>query len=101
MRSLVCFVVGALGHFALSTLGIVFGLRAAFETQGSFWDAPLLAGIAYLSAALLAPLGLLRFVLPASWRGGFGEIVILSLLVGAAAVGLMHAVRLVRRRRNA
>ncbi|MDH4172447.1 MAG: hypothetical protein OEZ09_01695 [Betaproteobacteria bacterium] len=101
MRFLLWFLAVAAGHFVLSAAGTVLALRAAFETQASFWDAPLLASLAHLSALLLAPLKLVRPLLPPSWHGGFGEIAVVSVLVAAAAVALMHAARTLRRRGNA
>lgn len=98
MRLFLWFVAIAAGYFALSATGSVLALRAAFETQGSFWDAPLLASLAHLSSLLLAPLRIVRPLLPASWHGGFGEIAVVSLLVAAAAVALMPVAGFLLRR---
>ena len=101
MRFLVWFLAIAAGHFVLSAAGSVLALRAAFEAQGGFWDAPLLASLAHLAALLLAPLRIVRPLLPPSWHGGFGEIAAVSVFIAAAAVALMHAARKLRRRGNA
>lgn len=100
MRSLAWFLGIASLHFVLSVAGSVLALRAAFDTQVGFWAAPGAATLAYLSAILLAPLELVRVILPAEWRGGYAEIATVSILFGAVAVGILHLSRALRSRRG-
>jgi hypothetical protein len=100
MRSIAWFFGIASLHFVLSVAGTVLALRAAFDTQASFWAAPGAATLAYLSALLLAPLDLVRIILPAVWRDGYTEIAIVSVIFGAAAVGLLHLIRALRSRKG-
>jgi pheromone shutdown protein TraB len=99
MRSLAWFLGVAALHFALSAAGAILGLRAAFDTQVSFWAAPVAASLSYLSGVLMAPLAFVRPMLPAGWRDGYAEIAVVSVLFGAAAVALLHLGRALRSRR--
>jgi hypothetical protein len=104
MRSLVCFLGIAFLHFILSMAGLVLALRAGFAVQGGqlwagFLKEPIAVTLAYLSEALLAPLGLIRFILPTGWCGGYAEIMVVSILFGAVAVGILHLSRAFRSRR--
>jgi hypothetical protein len=95
MRSLTLFVtVGAL-HFVLSVTGAVVSLRASFNSQAGWREAPIEVAFAWLSAVLLAPLTCAQRVLPPDWRShtGYPEIAAVSVGFGAAAVGLLHVWR--------
>lgn len=83
-------------HFLVSVVGTIVSLRAAFDTQASFWAAPGAAVLADVSAILLAPLEHMRPVLPAAWRGSYAEIAAVSALFGGVTVGLLHLSRLFR-----
>ena len=98
MRTLALFCVVAVLHFVLSVVGILAVLPAAFDTQAGFWAAPGKAILAWTAAALLAPLGWARPLLPE--RAGFGyiEIAAVSVLFGLAAVGLAALWRALRGR---
>lgn len=90
MRTLALFSLVAVLHFVLSVVGILAVLPAAFDTQAGFGAAPGKAILAWTSAVLLAPLDWARPLLPE--RAGFGylEIAAVSILFGAAAVGLVR-----------
>jgi hypothetical protein len=90
------FLLVALSHFVVSVAGVLVALPAAFDTQAGFWEAPGKAALAWISAALLAPLDWLQPLWPA--RSGFGyvDIAVISILFGAAAVGLARLWRAFR-----
>ena len=96
MRSLACFLGAAGLHFAVSVAGSVLALRAAFDTQVSFWTAPGVATLVSVSEVLLAPLILVRVIVPAGWQGGYAEIATVSVLFGAVTVGLLDLWRALR-----
>lgn len=100
MRTLALFTVVAVLHFVLSVLGILTVLPAAFDAQAGFWAAPGKVILAWTSTALLAPLDWARPLLPE--RAGFGyiEIAAVSVLFGAAAVGLARLWRALRGQRK-
>jgi len=100
MRSAVLFLIVATVHFVLSVVGVVVSLPAAFDTQVGFWAAPGKASLALLSAILLAPLAWAQPFLPVSTGTGYIEIAFVSVLFGAAAVGVVHVWRAVRFPRN-
>ena len=80
----------ALLHFVLSVGGTVRALPAAFDTQVSVWHAPLSAAMSALSTILLAPVPIVRPILPAAWRNGYLEIATVSVLVAAVATVLLR-----------
>ena len=86
LRPLAVFSIVSTLHFVLSVTGLAFMLPAAFETQGGagFWAAPGKTLLAWMGAALLAPLALF----PARSDFGFGEIGIVSVFFGLAALGV-------------
>lgn len=105
MRSLALFLAVAVLHFALSTVGLVLSIRAAFDTQVSFWASPGTATLAWLAGVLLSPLDYLQKLLPEGWRSGPGfpgwhEIATVSVFFGATAVVLLHLSRALRRDRD-
>ena len=87
MRMLALFTIVAVLHFVLSVVGVIVALPAAFDTQAGFWAAPGKALLAWIAGILLAPLAWAQPLLP---QPGFGyaEIAVVSVLFGAAAVGL-------------
>lgn len=99
MRMLGLFLLVAVLHFALSVAGVLAALPAAFDTQAGFWAAPGKALLAWTSAVLLAPLDWLQPLMPAHASSGYGEIAVVSVLFGAAAVGLARLHRALRRRK--
>lgn len=96
MQSLAIFLVVAVVHFVLSVAGVVVALPAAFDTQAGFWAAPGKATLAWSAAVLLAPLAWIRPLLPEASRYGYAEIALVSVLFGAAAVGVARLRRIVR-----
>lgn len=101
VRLLAVFLVVAILHFLLSVAGVLAVLPAAFDTQAGFWAAPGTAMLAWTSAALLAPLDWMRPLLPGATGFGYGEIALVSVLFGAAAVGIARLWRILRdRKRN-
>lgn len=106
MRSLGLFFVVAVLHFALSSVGLVLSIRAAFDAQASFWAAPGEATLAWFAGVLLSPLRYLQKLLPEGWRSdpgfpGYLEIATVSVIFGATAVALLHLWRALRRGRDA
>ena len=88
LRALAVFSIVSTLHFVLSVTGLAFMLPAAFETQGGagFWAAPGKSMLAWMSNVLLAPL----WFFPSRTDFGFLHVAAVSLLFGAAAVGLVH-----------
>jgi hypothetical protein len=100
MRSLALFLAVAILHFALSVAGILMALPAAFDAQTGFWAAPGKITLVWTAAILLAPLGWIRPLLPEGAEDlSFGMVAGLSVVFGAAAVGLFHLWRALRLRK--
>lgn len=100
MRTLALFSLVAVLHFVLSVVGILAVLPAAFDTQAGFRAAPGKAILAWTSAILLAPLDWVRPLLPERADFGYIEIAGVSVLFGAAAVGLASLWRALRGRKG-
>lgn len=98
MRAPGLFLLVAVAHFALSVVGVLVTLPAAFDAQAGFWAAPGKATLAWISAVLLAPLEWLLPLMPARASPGYGEIAVVSVLFGAVAVGVARLWRAFRRR---
>jgi hypothetical protein len=96
MRSLGLFSVIAVLHFVLSVAGILAALPAGFDAQAGFWAAPGKAILVWTSTALLAPLDWIRLLLPVRSNFGYSEIAVISVLYGAAAVGVARLWRAVK-----
>jgi hypothetical protein len=96
MRTLALFSLVAVLHFVLSVVGILVVLPAAFDTQAGFWAAPGKAMLAWTSTVLLAPLDWARPFLPEGAGFGYMEIAAVSVLFGAAVVGLARLWRALR-----
>ena len=99
LRALGLFLLVAILHFVLSVAGILAALPAAFDTQAGFWAAPGKVTLAWTAAVLLAPLDWLQPLLPARSGPGYGDIAMVSVLFGAAAVGLARLRRALRGRK--
>jgi len=100
IRSLVVFLIVALLHFALSVAGILFALPAAFDGQAGFWSAPGKIMLVWLTAIPLAPLAWVQPLFPNQAGFGYGEIGVVSVAFGLAAVALYHFWRAMRSRRK-
>ena len=100
MPTLALFAIVTVLHFVLSVVGILAVLPAAFETQAGFWAAPGKVILAWTAAGLLAPLDWLRPLLPERAGFGYGEVAMVSVLFGAAAVGLARLWRALKGRKG-
>jgi hypothetical protein len=92
MRLLAVFCAVSVLHFALSVVGTVVALPAAFAAQHGFWAAPVKITLAWTAAVLLSPLALIS---PRDY--GTLEIAVVSVLVGLAAAAITYAVGRARR----
>jgi len=99
-RSLALFLTVAVLHFALSFAGIWVSLPAAFEGQAGFWAAPGKILLVWIAAVLMAPLSWATPLLPRGADLDLSMIALLSVLFGAAAVGLFHLWRALRARKT-
>ena len=95
---LAIFLVVAVAHFALSVLGVLFTLPVAFDIRGGLEPEPGKAALVLVSSLLLAPLGWISPLLPGDLGLGYGEIAIVSVLSGLAALAVHAAWRRLRTR---
>jgi hypothetical protein len=95
---LAIFLVVAVVHFALSVLGVLFTLPVAFDVRGGLDPEPGKAALVFISSLLLAPLAWISPLVPGDLGLGYGEIAIVSVLSGLAALALHAAWRRLRLR---
>jgi hypothetical protein len=100
IRSLSVLLIVALLHFALSIAGFLFVLPAAFDAQAGIWEATGKIILVWLAAIPLAPLAWVQPFSPTQTGFGYGEIVVVSVAFGLAAVAQFHVWRAVRSRRR-
>lgn len=89
MRAFAIFAGAAAAAFTLMFAAIVWVLPTAFETQGIGWlAAPFRTVVVTVGNVLLFPLGCIYATVGNTSGFGFAAVAVLSIVYGAAAVGL-------------
>ena len=93
------FAVVVVAHFLLSVVGQALALRVAFDTAPGGTARPLDVGLVRAAEILLAPLLVIRWVMPGV-PVDYPEIAATSVAFGAAAVGALWLAQRWRRLRE-